>query len=259
MEWGIDPVAISFLGLKIHWYGVLFSIAIISGFQVMKAIYNNEKMPIDQLDSLLANSVVGIIVGARLVHCLFYDPLYYWGHPLKIFAVWEGGLASHGGGLGVLIVVFLYAKKHNLNRLWLLDRLAMPTALFGFFVRLANFLNSEILGVPTDVTWAVIFKRIDSLPRHPVQIYEAFAYLSIFVLLWWTYKNSKNIREGSLLGLFLTLTFIARYILEFFKEKQASYANEITMTTGQLLSIPFIIVGVFFLVWSSKKSKVSRS
>ena len=257
MEWSVDPVAISFLGLKIHWYGILFAIAIISGFQVMKAIYKNEKMPIEQLDALLTNSVIGIIVGARLFHCLFYDPLYFWSHPLKIFAIWEGGLASHGGGLGLLVVVFLYTRKYNLSRLWLLDRLAISTALFGFFVRLANFINSEILGIPTNVAWGVTFKRIDILPRHPVQLYEAFAYLSIFVLLWWIYKNSKVIREGSLLGLFLSLTFIARFILEFFKEKQASYASDLILTTGQLLSIPFIIVGVFLLVWSSRKSKVN--
>jgi len=256
MEWSIDPVAISFSGLNIYWYGILFAIGIVCGFLVLKAIYRNENVSTEELNSLLADSVFGMIIGARLVHCLFYDPLYYWSNPLKVFAIWEGGLASHGGGLGVLVVALLYAKKNNLSRLWLLDRSTMPAALLGFFVRLANFVNSEILGVPTNAAWAVTFKQIDMLPRHPVQLYEAFAYLSIFALLLWVYKSAKVVRQGSLLGLFLSLTFTVRFILEFFKEKQASYTNEFMLTTGQLLSIPFIIIGIALLVWSLKKSKV---
>ena len=255
MTWNIDPVAISFLGLKVHWYGIFFALAIISGLQTMKVIYRKEKMPVEHLYDQLFNLLIGIILGARLANCLFYYPQYYWDNPLKIFAVWEGGLASHGGALGVLVVVFLYTKKYKISFLWLFDRLAISMAIFAFFVRLANFINSEILGIPTDLPWAVTFQRVDMLPRHPVQLYEAFTFLGIFVLLVCIYNRSKIIHKGSLLGLFLILTFIARFLLEFFKERQASYVNELALSVGQLLSIPFIIVGVFLLVRAISKSK----
>ena len=255
MTWNIDPVAISFLGLKVHWYGIFFALAIISGLQTMKVIYRKEKMPVEHLYDQLFNLLIGIILGARLANCLFYYPQYYWDNPLKIFAVWEGGLASHGGALGVLVVVLLYTKKYKVSFLWLFDRLAISMAIFAFFVRLANFINSEILGIPTDLPWAVTFQRVDMLPRHPVQLYEAFTFLGIFVLLVCIYNRSKIIHKGSLLGLFLILTFIARFLLEYFKERQASYANELALSVGQLLSIPFIIVGVFLLVRAISKSK----
>ena len=255
MIWNIDPVAISFLGLKVHWYGILFALAIISGLQTMKVIYRKEKMPIEHLYDQLFNLLIGIFLGARLMECLFYHPQYYWNNPLNIFAVWEGGLASHGGALGVLVVVFLYTKKYKVSFLWLFDRVAISMAIFAFFVRLANFINSEILGIPTDLPWAVTFQRVDMLPRHPVQLYEAFTFLGIFVLLVFIYNRSKIIHKGSLLGLFLILTFIARFLLEYFKERQAFYANELALSVGQLLSIPFIIVGVFLLVRAISKSK----
>ena len=255
MIWNIDPVAISFLGLKVHWYGILFALAIISGLQTMKVIYRKEKMPIEHLYDQLLNLFIGIILCARLANCLFYYPHYYWNNPLKIFAVWEGGLASHGGALGVLVVVFLYTKKYKISFLWLFDRLAISMAIFAFFVRLANFANSEIFGIPTDLPWAVTFLRVDMLPRHPVQLYEAFTFFGIFVLLVYIYNCSKNIPKGSLLGLFLSLTFVARFLLEYFKERQASYANELALSVGQLLSIPFIIVGVFLLASAFSKSK----
>jgi len=255
MTWNIDPVAISFLGLKVHWYGIFFALAIISGLHTMKVIYRKEKMPVEHLYDQLFNLLIGIILGARLANCLFYYPQYYWDNPLKIFAVWEGGLASHGGALGVLVVVFLYTKKYKISFLWLFDRLAISMAIFAFFVRLANFINSEILGIPTDLPWAVTFQRVDMLPRHPVQLYEAFTFLGIFVLLVCIYNRSKIIHKGSLLGLFLILTFIARFLLEFLKERQASYVNELALSVGQLLSIPFIIVGVFLLVRAISKSK----
>ena len=255
MTWNIDPVAISFLGLKVHWYGIFFALAIISGLHTMKVIYRKEKMPVEHLYDQLFNLLIGIILGARLANCLFYYPQYYWDNPLKIFAVWEGGLASHGGALGVLVVVFLYTKKYKVSFLWLFDRLAISMAIFAFFVRLANFINSEILGIPTDLPWAVTFQRVDMLPRHPVQLYEAFTFLGIFVLLVCIYNRSKIIHKGSLLGLFLILTFIARFLLEYFKERQAFYANELALSVGQLLSIPFIIVGVFLLVRAISKSK----
>ncbi|QQX81358.1 prolipoprotein diacylglyceryl transferase [Shewanella sp. KX20019] len=247
--WNVDPVAISFMGLKVHWYGILFALAIASGFQVMKRIYVREKLPVESLDNLLMYCVVGIIVGARLAHCLFYDPAYYLSNPLKIFAIWEGGLASHGGGVGAILALYYYQRQVKLPFLFLLDRLAIATAIFGFFVRMANFVNSEILGLPTNAPWGIIFERIDMLPRHPAQLYEAIAYLSIFLLLWAIYKLTEmKQKHGAIFGLFLVLVFSARFAIEMVKVKQAVYADAWTFSAGQLLSIPFLLVGVVLLV-----------
>ncbi len=258
--WDIDPVLISFAGISIHWYGALFASAILCGFQVVKWIYVRENKNVQSLDNLLVYAVVGIIVGARLAHCLFYDPQYYFANPLKIFAIWEGGLASHGGGLGVILAVYFYQKKFQISYLWLLDRLAIATALFGFFVRIANFVNSEIVGHPTNVPWAVVFAKVDMLPRHPAQLYEAISYLAIFVLLAICYRYSDIKRHvGALFGLFLCLIFSARLAIEVVKVKQAAYINESLMSTGQLLSVPFMLVGVFLLARAYKNRDADRA
>lgn len=247
--WDVNPILVSFFGLKIHWYGVLFALAITFGFQVMKSIYERENKPIESLDSLLMYAVVGIIVGARLFHVVFYDPGYYWAHPAKIFAVWEGGLASHGGGLGLIIAVYYYSKKYAIDRMWLLDRLAIATALFGFFVRFGNFFNSEILGTPSNLPWAVVFERVDLIPRHPVMLYEGFSYLAIFFLLFALYRKTDIGKyKGLLLGWFLVLVMTVRFLLEFIKVHQADYSTDIVLNTGQLLSIPFILVGIYFVI-----------
>ncbi|WP_434086891.1 prolipoprotein diacylglyceryl transferase [Shewanella halotolerans] len=245
----MDPVLVSFMGLTIHWYGVLFATAIAAGFQVMKRIYVREGLDVESLDNLLIYCVIGIVVGARLAHVLFYDPSYYFAHPAKILAIWEGGLASHGGGLGAILALYYYHRKMKLPFLFLLDRLAIATAIFGFFVRMANFVNSEILGVPSDKPWAIVFERVDMLPRHPAQLYEALAYLSIFIALWVIYKTTEmKQKQGALFGLFLVWVFSARFAIEFVKVKQAAYAQDWTMSAGQMLSIPFLLVGVFLLV-----------
>ncbi|CAM4061410.1 prolipoprotein diacylglyceryl transferase [Shewanella aquimarina] len=247
--WNMDPVLVSFMGLTIHWYGVLFASAIFAGFQVMKRIYVREGLDVESLDNLLIYCVIGIVVGARLAHVLFYEPSYYFAHPAKILAIWEGGLASHGGGLGAILALYYYHRKMKLPFLFLLDRLAIATAIFGFFVRMANFVNSEILGVPSDKPWAIVFERVDMLPRHPAQLYEALAYLSIFIALWAIYKTTEmKQKQGALFGLFLVWVFSARFAIEFVKVKQAAYAQDWTMSAGQMLSIPFLLVGVFLLV-----------
>lgn len=246
--WNIDPVLFSFMGLTVHWYGALFAVAIASGYQVMKRIYISEKLDVESLDNLLIYCVVGIIVGARLAHVLFYDPAYYFANPGKIIAIWEGGLASHGGGLGAILALYYYHRKVKMPFLFLLDRLAIATAIFGFFVRMANFVNSEILGVQTDVPWAIVFERVDLLPRHPAQLYEAIAYLLIFVSLAMLFKMTEMKRRyGAIFGLFLVLVFSSRFVIEMVKVKQAVYADEWTFSAGQLLSIPFLLVGVVLL------------
>ncbi|MFT4810269.1 MAG: phosphatidylglycerol:prolipoprotein diacylglycerol transferase [Glaciecola sp.] len=254
--WDVNPVLIEFFGLKIHWYGALFATAILAGLQVMKWIFQQEKIKLELLDSLLMYCVFGIIVGARLGHCLFYDPEFYLSNPLKILAIWEGGLASHGGGLGVILAVYFFQRKYKVGYLWLLDRLAIATALFGFFVRFANFMNSEIIGIQTNVPWAVVFARIDLLPRHPAQLYESLSYLSIFIalLLLYRFSDIKN-QAGALFGAFLCLVFTARFGIEFIKVKQSAYTGEFWLNTGQALSIPFFVVGIILLLQAWKKSR----
>ena len=246
--WSANPVLVSLGGLQIHWYGALFALAIWLGSQMMAWIYTREGYSPKSLDTWFIYSVIGIIVGARLGHCLFYDPAYYLSNPLKILAVWEGGLASHGGGLGIILATWLYQKKYQFKLLWLLDRLALPTALFGFFVRTANFINSEIVGMPSTVPWAIVFSTVDDVPRHAVQLYEAISYLTIFILLLALYRFSTlKEQQGRLLGLLLCTLFSARFLLEFLKVQQAAYTSELIINTGQMLSIPFFLIGCFLL------------
>ena len=252
--WDANPILFSFGPFHIYWYGLLFATAILVGLEFMKRVYRIEGKDESSIEPLFLYAVVGIVIGARLAHCFFYDPDYYMAHPMKIFAVWEGGLASHGGGAGVLIGLYYGCKKYKVDFMWLIDRLVIPTALFGFFVRMGNFMNSEILGKPTDVPWAIIFTRVDDLPRHPAQLYEGFSYLIIFFILLYVYKNYINkVKKGFMLGLFLVLIFTVRFLVEFVKVRQADYSLGIDLTTGQLLSIPFLIAGVILLIRSRKK------
>jgi prolipoprotein diacylglyceryl transferase len=254
--WDANPVAFAFGPLHVFWYGILFATAILSGLEFMKWVYRREQRDLSELDSLFIYIVIGIVVGARLGHCFFYEPDFYLAHPMKIFAVWEGGLASHGGGLGVILALYLYCKKYKVDYLWLIDRIAIPTALFGFFVRMGNFMNSEIIGDPTDSVFGIVFSRVDMLPRHPTQLYEAFSYLLIFFVLTFLYvKRGEKLQKGFLFGLFLVLIFSARFMIEFVKTKQADYSLGIGLSTGQLLSIPFLLFGIYLIIRSFQKSK----
>lgn len=247
LVWNINPVLLDLKFVQVRWYGLFFALAFLSGFYLMTKICEKERKDLN-LDSLLIYIVFGTIIGARLGHCLFYEPLYYLSNPVKILAVWEGGLASHGGGIGVLTALYLFVRKNNESFLWLVDRLSIPIALAGVFIRTGNFFNSEITGIKTSVPWAVVFIRNDSIPRHPVQVYEAFSYFIIFLVLLFLYKiNGKNIKKGSLFGFFLVMIFCARVFLEFFKSVQSSYDLDFFLSTGQILSIPFIFAGLFLI------------
>jgi phosphatidylglycerol---prolipoprotein diacylglyceryl transferase len=259
ITWNIDPILISFAGLKIRWYGALFAIAYLLGYQTIHWIYHHEKQDARYLERLTIYLVIGIIVGARLGHCLLYDPAYYLSHPLEILAFWKGGLASHGGGLGVLLVLYFHSRHSNLSYLWLLDRFAIPTALAGAFIRLGNLFNSEIYGIPTNAPWAFIFERIDSLPRHPVQLYEAIIYALIFIGLLSFYRRAwQRIQDGLIFGLFLFSVFSARFIIEFVKIKQAAYTSDLPLNTGQILSLPFITIGLILIILAVKKQKAKK-
>jgi prolipoprotein diacylglyceryl transferase len=245
--WNINPVLLDLKFVQVRWYGLFFALAFLSGFYLMTKICEKERKDLN-LDSLLIYIVFGTIIGARLGHCLFYEPLYYLSNPVKILAVWEGGLASHGGGIGVLTALYLFVRKNNESFLWLVDRLSIPTALAGVFIRTGNFFNSEITGIKTSVPWAVVFIRNDSIPRHPVQVYEAVSYFIIFLVLLFLYKiNGKNIKQGILFGIFLVMIFCVRIFLEFFKSVQSSYDLDFFLSTGQILSIPFIFAGLFLI------------
>ncbi len=254
--WNANPILFSFGSIQVYWYGLLFATAILSGFAVMNKIYQYENKNIEQLETLQFYIVIGIVIGARLGHCLFYDPSYYLSNPIKMLYIWEGGLASHGGGLGAILATFVYAKKKKVNFLYLLDRLAIPTALFAFFVRMGNLMNSEIVGNPTDVSWAFIFSRVDELPRHPAQLYEAVSYLSVFVMLSLVYLYTQKAKNpGFLFGIFLLSVFIARFLIEFIKVPQAAYENILSMSTGQMLSVPFLFIAMYLIIGSLKKKK----
>lgn len=258
IHWSFDPILFKIGPLAVRWYGLLFVGAFLTGQMMMARFFKNEGRPPEHAEQLMLYALFGTIIGARLVHCLFYDPAYYLSDPLAILRIWEGGLASHGGAIGLLLGLWFgcRAMKPPVPFWWLVDRATMPSAFGAVFVRLANFLNSEIIGNPTNGTWGVIFDRVDPLqPRHPVQLYEAGAYLLTFLVLFSIYKRLGNkTPQGLLFGGFFVLVFTARLVIEFFKEPQASYEAGQWLSVGQYLSLPFIALGLIFLVHAWRRS-----
>lgn len=250
IHWNADPEIFRLGSFAVRWYGLLFALGFVIGYQIMQWIYKIENKTQKQLDSLAFTMVISTIVGARLGHCLFYEPSYYLANPLEILAVWQGGLASHGAAIGIIFALWFYAKKNkDISLYWILDRIVIVVALAGFLIRLGNFFNSEIYGIPSDVPWAVIFEKIDNIARHPVQIYESFSYLIIFAILFFLYKyNHNKLKEGLLFGIFLISVFGIRFILEYFKSYQADFESQLPLRMGQILSIPLIIYGFYLLI-----------
>ena len=254
--WDTSPEIFSFGIITIRWYGLLFALTFIVGYQILTYIFKKENKQIKHLDSLAIYVAIGTAIGARLGHCLFYAPEYYLSNPIEILKIWEGGLASHGGAIGILIAIWLFQRKYKeFTMLWILDRLVIVVALGGLFIRTGNFFNSEIYGTPTDLPWAVVFALRDNIPRHPAQLYEAIAYFLVFIILFLIYKKN-TFKEGFLFGLFLVLVFSARFLLEFLKEVQSGFEANLLLDMGQILSIPFILVGIFFVF---KKNKFKKS
>ena len=251
--WNIDPNIFTFGSLQLRWYGLLFVGSFFLGLMLLQWVYKRENKDPAVLDNLLIYIMVGAVIGARLMHCFAYEPEFYLSHPMEIFKVWKGGLASHGGLLGVLVALYVFAKKYKEDYMWLLSRVAMPGALTAAFVRFGNLFNSEILGLPTDKPWAIIFERVDMIPRHPVQLYEAFSYLTLLAILVFIYKKSSpSFATRILPGFFLTFMFIVRFLLEYTKTRQADYTTSLPFTTGQMLSIPFILIGLGWIIWALK-------
>jgi prolipoprotein diacylglyceryl transferase len=260
-HWNIDPELFSLGPVKIRWYGLAFASSFIFGFLLMRRIFRLEGRPVKNLEKLLVYVLIGTILGARLGHCFFYNPSYFLSNPIEILKVWKGGLASHGGGLGVLITIFLYSRNNPQEPyLWLLDRIAIVAGLAGFFIRIGNLFNSEIIGAPTTLPWALIFDKVDNIPRHPVQLYESVTYGLIFVVLLTIYKKQRHkVKQGFLTGLFLFLVFTARFFLEFVKARQASYSSNLPLSVGQLLSIPFLLTGIVLIIYAHSKATVPDS
>jgi phosphatidylglycerol---prolipoprotein diacylglyceryl transferase len=249
MIWNINPTITTLGPLTLSWYGLLFAGGFLVGVNIMQWIYRREDRNVAELDTLLWFVLGGTLIGMRLVHCLFYDPQYFLAHPFEILQIWKGGYASHGGAIGVLLGVYWYCRGPDRPKyLWLLDRLAIAAVLTGAFIRIGNFFNSEIIGVPTDSVFGVTFQRVDLLSRHPVQLYEAAAYLAIFATMLWLYRSKRVTTDGALTGWYLTLVFASRFALEFFKTPQAAFEVGNVISVGQYLSVPFVIAGLILLV-----------
>lgn len=259
--WDVSPVIIQ--GLPFRWYGMLFALGFIVAYEVLDWIFKREHESQKALETLTIYMVIATVLGARLGHCLFYDPKFYLSHPVEILKVWEGGLASHGAGIGIVLGILLFVwKTRSVKLFWIFDRIAIVVPFAAMCVRLGNFINSEILGAPADVPWAVIFAKVDQIPRHPVQLYEASVYLVMFIGLLLLYLKTKyKDQPGFMSGIFLFVMFTARFILEYFKEVQESFAPFL-LHMGQWLSLPFMIAGIIFILYSFKhngKSEIQKN
>jgi len=267
VTWNVDPALFTVLGREIRWYGLLWVIGLIVAVYIVQKIFKHEDLPEKWFDSLFVYMIVGIIVGARLGHCLFYEPAYYLANPIEILKVWEGGLASHGGVIGIIIAVWLYSRKvTHISMLWTFDRVMVPTGFTAAMIRFGNLMNHEIYGGTTDQPWG--FRFIDNLhqwmqgaepiytePSHPTQIYEALAYLVVFAITMYLYwKTDAKHRKGLITGVGILIIFLFRFFVEYLKNVQVD--SEIAMREntglilGQWLSIPFILWGIW-LIWQA--------
>ena len=260
INWDFDSEIINIFGFPLRYYGLLFASGLLLSMYILKVIYRRENLKDSAHEALFLYGIIGIFAGARLGHCLFYDFDYYSKNVLEIFLPIQktinggykfsgyAGLASHGGTVGLIVSLFLYSKKYEIKYLKILDLIAIVAPLGAAFIRLANLMNSEMIGNPTTLPWAFIFSRIDSVPRHPAQLYEAIAYLLIFGIVFAIYKT-KNITLGNgfLFGLAITLIFTMRILIEFVKINQVEFEEGMLLNMGQLLSLPFIAIGIYFM------------
>lgn len=260
INWDINPEIINIFGFPLKYYGLLFGFGLLLCMYILKGIFKRENLKDSAHEALFIYGIVGIFVGARLGHCLFYDFDYYSKNLIEIILpikktlnggfkfIGFSGLASHGGTIGLIISLFLYSKKYEIKYLKILDLIAIVAPLGATFIRLANLMNSEMIGNPTNMPWAFVFVRVDNIPRHPAQLYEAISYLIIFVIVFTIYKT-KNIKLGNgfLFGLAITLIFIMRILIEFVKINQVEFEEGMKLNMGQILSIPFIMIGMYFM------------
>lgn len=298
IHWNPNPELFSLFGrLPIRYYGLLWVVGIALAYAIVHRQYRDRRIDEKTFEPLFFYCFFGILAGARLGHCLFYQPDYYLNHfwemilPVKFLPgggwKWTGyeGLASHGGTLGLIITLWMYCRKTRMHYMDVLDMIAVATPITACCIRLANLMNSEIIGKPTDVPWAFVFERVDMLPRHPAQLYEAIAYFIFFLGMVWLYKrgmkrqqDSKPVTDfstaskarsaatradaplpyyhrGFFFGLCLTEIFLFRFFIEFLKEDQVDFESTMTLNMGQWLSVPFILVGIYFMCFYGKSKK----
>lgn len=271
IHWNIDPEIFKIGGISIRYYGILFIGGIFLAVHFLERLFKNEGISQKKLEKLSIYGLVGIVLGARLGHCLFYEPDYYFSHPLEMLLPLEfkagggvkfvgyQGLASHGGAIGLIIAIWAYSRKTKESIINTLDLIAIVTPIAATFIRLANLMNSEIVGMHTNVAWAFIFTKIDDLPRHPAQLYEALSYLAIFGINLFLYKKYRqNLQNGFFFGLTIFLIFIARFFIEFVKERQVAFEESMKLDMGQWLSLPFVVFGIGFMYFSWKKGANSK-
>ena len=260
--WNANPELFHIGGFAVRWYSLLFVSGFILGFFIFQWFFKREKLDPRLLDSLLVTLIVGTIVGARLGHCLFYQPDYYlgsWEGFLEIFMPWKGGLASHGGTIALFIAMWWFAhkygKRHGFDFVWLVDHLSIAVCFAATFIRLGNLFNSEIYGGVTNLPWGFVFVRNgETEPHHPTQLYEALSYLILGLVLLAIYKyRSEKTWRGTFIGLFLIGCFGSRFLIEFIKNDQVDFEAGMALNMGQILSIPFVLLGIGFLVYAYKK------
>lgn len=265
ITWNVDPVIYDGF-VTVRWYGLMFAIGFWLGYNIVAAMFKREGAPEKWLGILLIYVVVATIVGARLGHVFFYQWDYYSAHPWKILATWEGGLASHGGAIGIILAVILFSIfTTKRSPLWTFDRLTVAIALVGCLIRIGNLMNSEIFGHPTNLPWGFMFVRSEEWRSlyygqacHPTQIYEALTYLALFGLMMWMYwKKNAGERPGLLFGVFLLGTFGSRIFVEFIKNNQVAFEETMTLNMGQWLSFPFVALGIFLIVRALVRPKVA--
>ncbi|MBK3516315.1 prolipoprotein diacylglyceryl transferase [Carboxylicivirga marina] len=256
INWNVDPEIFSVGPIHVRYYGLLFAMGFMLGYYIIEKMFKSEGIQQEWLDKLFMYVVIATIVGARLGHVIFYGWDYYSQHPGDIIKIWEGGLASHGGAIGILIALYYYSKKvTRKSMIWTLDRLVVPVALTAVFIRLGNLMNSEIYGHATDLPWGFVFERRgEELAKHPTQLYEALCYLITFVVTFFTYwKTKAKAKQGLIFGIFLIGIFASRFFIEFVKENQENFEEGMTFNMGQLLSVPFVIAGVYYIYKALKK------
>lgn len=256
IHWNATPEIFHLGSLSVRWYGLLFATGFMIGYYIGERMFKSEGVNPKWVDSLFFYLIIATVVGARLGHVLFYDWDFYSQNPGEIIKVWRGGLASHGGAIGILIAMYIYSQRVTKRTiLWTLDRIVVPTALVAAFIRTGNLMNSEIYGIETTLPWGFIFEQNgETVPKHPTQIYEALAYLLSFGVLTYMYwrTRAKN-KPGLLCGTFFIFIFTARFFIEFVKEDQEAFEATMTLNMGQWLSLPFVILGTWLVARALKK------
>ena len=263
--WKVDPALFRIGSWDIRYYGVLWAAAILIGALFFVKFVKREGLRPRVADSIFIYGALATIIGARLGHCFFYEPAYYFSHPLEIFNLRDGGLASHGAAIGLLVGLWLFSRKNKLPYLWSLDRVMIPVAVGGALVRIGNLMNHEIYGIPTDKPWGFSFienvgawmrgaEPIWGPPSHPTQLYEAICYLILFGILLWLYygKDMGRRHPGIMFGVGLIGIFLPRFFIEYVKNPQIAAENDMFLFIGQWLSIPFIIAGIIMIIYGVK-------